>query len=164
MPVSLVGLFLAVWVGSGVFSNYFWGRMLDGVGNKIVLFTTGVMSVLPPLIVLALQSTLAGPGSPPAGWGVTIAVSVTFLINGMARSGRIISHMTYPLEIAPESQRPLYVGFLNSITFPFMLSPLLGGIIIEAFGTRALFSVCLASAAVNAALSLTLREPRRADI
>jgi MFS family permease len=164
MPVSLVGLFLAIWVGSGVFSNYFWGRMLDGVGNKMVLFVTAVMSVLPPLIVLALQARSAGEGALPAGWTVTLALSSTFFINGMARSGRIISHLTYPLEIAPESDRPLYVGFLNSATFPFMLSPLLGGVIIEAFDMRTLFVVCLVSAVVNAALSLTLREPRKTDI
>ncbi len=164
MPVSLVGLFLAIWVGSGVFSNYFWGRMLDGVGNKIVLFVTAVMSVLPPLIVLVLQTRTAGEDALSTGWGVTLAVSATFFINGMARSGRIITHLTYPLEIAPESDRPLYVGFLNSATFPFMLSPLLGGFIIEAFDTRTLFTVCLVSAVVNAALSLTLREPRKTDI
>jgi MFS family permease len=164
MPVSVVGLFLAIWVGSGVFSNYFWGRMLDGVGNKIVLFVTAVMSVLPPLIILALQTRPAGEGALSGGWAVTLALSATFFINGMARSGRIISHMTYPLEIAPEADRPLYVGFLNSATFPFMLSPLLGGLIIEVFDMRTLFTVCLVSAVVNAALSLTLREPRKTDI
>ena len=119
------------------------------------------MSVFPPLIVLVLQTLPAGEGASSAGWAVTLAVSSTVCINGMARSGRIITHVTYPLEIAPESDRPLYVGFLNSATFPFMLSPLLGGVIIEAFDMRTLFAVCLVSAVVNAALSLTLREPRK---
>jgi hypothetical protein len=116
------------------------------------------------LIILALQTLAAGGDALPGQWVVTLALSATFFINGMARSGRIISHMTYPLEIAPESARPLYVGFLNSITFPFMLSPLLGGLIIEAFDMRTLFTVCLVSAIVNAGLSLTLREPRKTDI
>jgi MFS family permease len=136
LPENLVGLFLSIWVGSGVFSNLIWGRILDRRGNKIVLLTTAILSVLPPVIVLALAAVTRAAAPPLGAWGILFAISSTFLINGVVRSGRIISNITYLLEFAPEARRPLYVGFMNSFTFPFMLSPLLAGVVIQFLGIQ----------------------------
>jgi hypothetical protein len=53
------------------------------------------------------------------------SVALTFLTNGFVRAGRFIANHTYLLEVAPRTRRPLYVGFMNTMTFPFMLSPIL---------------------------------------
>ena len=72
-----------------------------------------------------------------------IAVALTFLMNGFVRAGRFIANHTYLLEVAPRERRPLYVGFMNTMTFPFMLSPILGGAIVGIFGYRTLFVIGL---------------------
>jgi MFS family permease len=68
--------------------------------------------------------------------------------------------MTYLLEFAPEDRRPLYVGFMNSLSFPVMLSPALGGVIIQVFSFRSLFAVSMVFALISLVLSARLIEPR----
>lgn len=158
LPENLVGLFLSIWVGAGLFSNTVWGRLMDRRGNKIVLLITAIISVFPPLTILVLDATTAR-GTPPGAFALALVCS-TFLLNGMVRSGRIISNITYLLEFAPEGRRPLYVGFMNSFSFPFMLTPLLAGVIIQATNMKTLFALCLLFAALGVILSAKLREPR----
>jgi len=154
-----VGVFVSIWVGASVLSNLVWGRLLDRKGNRIVFVATAAMSVVPPIAVL----TLAGTGVHPGGVvGLTVfgIVASTFLLNGFVRSGRFIANHTYLLESAPADRRPLYIGFMNTLTFPFMLSPILGGIVVALFGYPTLFVVAECAAVANLIASLRLIEPR----
>ena len=157
---NTIGLFLSVWVGSGVLSNYVWGRLLDRSGNKIVLLVTAILSALPPATILVVER-LAGASLELGGTKLLLVMSATFFVNGFIRSGRIISNVTYLLEFAPQDKRPLYVGFMNSFSFPLMLSPLVGGVILQIFDIRVLFSTSLVFALANILVSTRLREPRR---
>jgi hypothetical protein len=54
---------------------------------------------------------------------------------------------------------------MNTMTFPFMLSPILGGVIVALFGYTTLFVIGLASAIGNWLVSVRLEEPRhRAEV
>ena len=156
-----VGLFLSIWVGSGMLSNVLWGPLLDRRGNRIVFVSTGVASILPPLVML----WLTGPGAPLVGsnaTGLFLVVASTFLLNGFVRSGRFVANHTYLLESAPPERRPMYVGFMNTLSFPFMLSPILGGIVAEALGYPALFALGALAAVANTVASTRLADPRAA--
>ncbi|HEU4363947.1 MAG TPA: MFS transporter, partial [Candidatus Krumholzibacteria bacterium] len=87
----------------------------------------------------------------------------TFLLNGFVRSGRFVANHTYLLESAPPDRRPLYIGFMNSLSFPFMLSPIFGGIVAETLGYSALFAMGALAAIANTVASTQLAEPRSAD-
>jgi MFS family permease len=158
---AIVGVFVSIWVGSGLVSNYVWGKLADYKGNRIVLVLTALIALAPPLMVLAVirNGSTAASGGEPSGWVFWLLAS-TFVINGFARSGRFISNMMYLLEFAPEERRPLYVGFMNSLSFPFMLSPALGGAIVHIYSFRALFVVSTIFALVSLYLSARLVEPR----
>jgi hypothetical protein len=153
-----VGVFVSIWVGAGVLSNAVWGRLLDRNGNRIVFVATAAMSIAAPIAMLILASQT---GLESAGTGVFALVASTFLMNGFVRSGRFIANQTYLLESAPPARRPLYVGFMNSLSFPFMLSPILGGLIVAAVGYRALFATGALAALANLVVSARLAEPRR---
>ncbi|NIO00837.1 MAG: MFS transporter [Candidatus Latescibacteria bacterium] len=155
-----VGVFVSLWVGSGVISNYIWGRILDRKGNKLVLIITAGLSIVPPAIALVLQWWRLGGEVATSSWIMFGMIASTFFINGLIRSGRFISNITYLLEVAPAEKRPLYVGFMNSFTFPLMLSPALGGLILNIFGVAVLFSAALFFALCNLVLSTRLHEPR----
>ncbi len=155
-----VGIFVSLWVGSGVVSNYIWGKVLDRKGNKIVLIITAALSIVSPVILLFIHHWLSAGEAAAYSWIIFALIASTFFINGLIRSGRFISNITYLLEVAPPDKRPLYVGFMNSFTFPLMLSPAIGGLILSLFGTTVLFSVSLCFAVGNLLLSLRLREPR----
>ena len=154
-----VGVFVSLWVGSGVISNYVWGKLADVRGNRIVLVLTALIASAPPLIILGVIQNGGEVDRGGGGWLFWLMCS-TFVINGFARSGRFISNMMYLLEDAPEDFRPLYVGFMNSLSFPFMLSPALGGWIVQVFGFPALFAVSMVFAVVSLFLSARLSEPR----
>ncbi len=154
-----VGVFVSLWVGSGVVSNYVWGRLLDRKGNKLVLVATAVLSLFPPAVILAMEHFPA-LGAPDGSWRLFGLVSSTFFVNGFIRSGRLISNLTYLLEFAPVEKRPLYVGFMNSFTFPFMLSPAIGGFLIEVFSLSTLFLLSAFFALLNIFISSRLKEPR----
>jgi MFS family permease len=155
-----VGVFVSIWLGAGVLSNLVWGPLLDHRGNRVVFVSTAAMSVFPPIVILFLSAHMPSP-SAVGGMGVFLVVASTFLLNGFVRAGRFIANHTYLLESAPAAGRPLYVGFMNSLTFPFMLSPILGGVIVDTLGYRTLFVVGGAAAIANLIASAKLSEPRR---
>jgi len=155
-----VGVFVSIWVGAGVLSNAVWGRLLDRSGNRVVFVSTALMSIVAPVTMLVLASSGVSATRPVAA-GVFALVASTFLLNGFVRSGRFIANQTYLLESAPPDRRPLYVGFMNSLSFPFMLSPILGGLVVAGLGYRALFAVGALAAVGNLVASNRLVEPRR---
>ncbi|MEJ2722805.1 MAG: MFS transporter, partial [bacterium] len=157
LSTSTVGLFVSVWVGSGIFSNYVWGHLMDRRGNRIVLVLTAGLGAIPPAAILVIDGWLVGDTSRTVP---LLLIVTTFCINGFIRSGRLISNITYLLEFAPESKRPLYVGFMNSLSAPFMLTPVIGGLILQLFGVKALFWLSTLFALANIALSARLIEPR----
>jgi MFS family permease len=159
---ATVGVFVSIWLGAGMLSNLVWGPLLDRRGNRIVFVSTAAMSVVPPIVILLLSARR--PPGPAAATAVTvfIVVASTFLLNGFVRAGRFIANHTYLLESAPRERRPLYIGFMNSMSFPFMLSPILGGAIVSVFGYHTLFVVGGLAAIANCVASARLVEPRHA--
>ena len=83
---STVGVFVSLWVGSGVMSNYIWGRILDRKGNKLVLIITAGLSIIPPITGLALDYLHAGSGPTGSSAFVFTMIASTFFINGLIRS------------------------------------------------------------------------------
>ena len=152
-----VGVFVSIWLGAGVLSNLVWGPLLDHRGHRIVFLWTAGISVVAPVVILLLAWLRPHAQEAP---GVFAVVALTFLLNGFVRAGRFIANHTYLLEVAPLERRPLYIGFMNTMTFPFMLSPILGGAIVGLFGYRTLFVIGGLSAAVGWVLSSKLSEPR----
>jgi hypothetical protein len=152
-----VGLFVSLWVGAGVISNWGWGRLGDAKGNRAVLVATAVMSIAPPIAMLALLRE--SPGEAHAHH-VFVLVASSFLVNGAARSGRFIANMTYLLESVPREGRPVYVGFMNTLSAPFMLSPVIGGLLVQFLSFEVLFAVSALAAVANTILSWRLDEPR----
>lgn len=152
-----VGVFVSIWMGAGVLSNLIWGPLLDKRGHRIVFMSTAAISVVAPVVILLLAWLRPHAQEAP---GVFAVVALTFLLNGFVRAGRFIANHTYLLEVAPRERRPLYIGFMNSMTFPFMLSPILGGAIVSLFGYRTLFVIGGLSAIVGWFISIKLSEPR----
>jgi len=152
-----VGVFVSIWMGAGVLSNLIWGPLLDKRGHRIVFMSTAAISVVAPVVILLLAWLRPHAQEAP---GVFAVVALTFLLNGFVRAGRFIANHTYLLEAAPRERRPLYIGFMNSMTFPFMLSPILGGAIVSLFGYRTLFVIGGLSAIVGWIISIKLSEPR----
>lgn len=64
------------------------------------------------------------------------------------------------LDVSPETERPTYLGFMNTFLAPVLLLSSLGGLIIEKTSYEVLFSIVIIAAVAALVFSLQLEEPR----
>ena len=75
------------------------------------------------------------------------------------------SWMAFVLELAPEAERPVYVGLTNTVNGVTMLFSALGGLILAWTNENyvVLFGITLVGTALAWPLALTLPEPRDSE-
>ncbi len=150
---ALVGLLLSIQMIGSIISNLIWGHLSNRRGNKIVLvLVSGLALVAPSLTLVAWLSPI---------FQTKLWFSVVFLFIGFALSGIQLGYTNYMLDVSPESQRPTYLGFMNTFLSPVFLLSALGGYIIEKVSYEALFVISIASGALSLAFALELEEPRQ---
>jgi MFS family permease len=153
LPEETVGIFLSIQMVGMIISNLLWSRLSDRVGNKIVLNLTAAVSAAAPLV--ALLATMAPPLRGIAGFGAV------FFFVGFAMSGLRLGHSNYMLDLAPEEERPTYLGFMNTFIAPVALLSAVGGVVVEITSYETLFIIALAASLLALVFGVQLEEPRR---
>jgi MFS family permease len=153
LPEESAGVFLSIQMVGMVISNLLWGRLSDRIGNKIVLNLTALVSAASPAI--ALLTTVAAPLRGMFTFGTV------FFFLGFTMSGLRLGHSNYMLDLSPESERPTYLGFMNTFLAPVMLLSAVGGLLVEKTSFEVLFVVALGAGAVAFLFATQLEEPRR---
>ena len=155
-PPSSVGLFTSVQLVGGLFSSLVMGLLGERRGTRSVMRLWGCFAVCAPLIALAapaLRSLL------PAG--MMYVYAAVFVVVGMQGNANMAGFLNWVLEYAPSSERPLYIGFANTLNGVTLVMPLIGGWILSATSS---YPVLFAAAAVGPAAALVilgkLPEPR----
>jgi MFS family permease len=159
VPVSMVGVYLMGTNLASFASNLLWGRISDRRGNKLLLVVSSVLGLLMPLTALSI-----GPLAdlwPGLGEFAPGLFALVFVLSGGYKSGTTIGNLNFLLEITPADDRPVYIGFTNTIVGIALLASSVGGLIVDVTGFTVLFSLALAFYAVALVLTLRLREPRR---
>lgn len=147
---EIVGLFILAQVIGGVISNIFWGYLGDTKGNKTVLQSYAFLGILAPLLALIL----------PNFKNVYSLYVLIFLAIGFSEGGGAIGYLNLLLEMSPPKQRPSYIGFMNTITSPIALTPMLGGVIIDLVSYNVIFFVALILTLLGFIISLKLAKPK----
>jgi Na+/melibiose symporter-like transporter len=144
--VVLGGLMVAAFKLSRVVSSAVWGWTVDRYGDRTCLLGTGVCFVVAP--VLALVAPLA-----PVAFGVPIPLTqgvldlpvlvylLALMMIGAAYQGSIIGGNRFLIGRAPPRRRLSYIGFLNTVTSPLTLLPMLAALVAAHFGVTTLFVV-----------------------
>ena len=153
LPEEAVGVFLSIQMVGMIISNLLWGRLSDRVGNKIVLNLTAAVSAASPGI--ALLTSVAAPLRGMTGFGAV------FFFLGFTMSGLRLGHSNYMLDLSPESERPTYLGFMNTFLAPVMLLSAVGGYMVERTSFEVLFAVALGAGLLALVFASQLDEPRR---
>ena len=160
----MVGLFVSILMISGTVSNVLWSYVGDEQGNRRLLLLTNSVGLGAP--VLALVAARLSPEVVARWLGVDftpqlLLVSLALLLLGFSQPGRMMGETNYLLEIAPERQRPTYMGMMQAILFPLAFAPLLGAAIIGAQQRFELgFAISLVFGIGCLAATLWLKEPR----
>lgn len=113
-------------------------------------------------------------GAVAAGTAAVLAIFSTdlvlyhavFAFTGLSMAASNVSSQTLVFEIAPEEERPTYLGLSSTLLAPFILAaPVAAGLLADSSGLRSVFAAAavLSGAAVVVYL-LRVREPRHAGI
>jgi MFS family permease len=106
--------------------GFLWGWLGDRFGFKLVYVVASIM-----VIAMGFLSVTAG--------GIWAFYIIAFCIGGVYAVSRTAdSNMVF--ELAPPSETSRFIGIANTFLAPvFTLSPLVGGVIVNAFSHQALF-------------------------
>ena len=157
-PESMVGIYVAVRSAAALFSNLPWGRLSDRHGNRLVLQIMSAgsgLTVLAALGLMALMSLAHLQGS----WLPFLALPL-FALDGAVRPAGMLVGNNFLIELAPELERPLYLGFYNTLMGVAVLCSGFGGLLVDVFGFAGLFATALALTMAGLVLASGLPEPR----
>jgi hypothetical protein len=157
-PRSSVGIFTSVQLVGSVIAALYLGILGERRGTRAVMRAWSWIAIAAP--VMAVVARLLSAGLPGAGMYLYACV---FLVLGMQGIANMAGFLNWVLEYAPSSDRPLYIGFANTLGGLSLLMPIIGGWILAATGSYPLLFAAAAVGPVVALLLLrALPEPRHA--
>ncbi len=156
-PPASVGFFTSVQLVGGVFSALLLGVMGERRGTRSVLRLWGWVDLIAPAIAIAAPfMARVVPGA------VLYLYALVFVVVGMQGNANMAGFLNWVLEWAPAPERPLYIGFANTLTGVSLVMPLIGGWILQATGSyAALFIAAMAGPVIALFMLRGLPEPRR---
>jgi len=160
IPEGMVGLYISAMTVVSVGSNLVWSRISDRRSNKLLLQITSLLGLSIPLSALFIPH-LSGLFSLE---NLGYLFGIVFVLLGSHTAGAGIGNINFLLEISPAAERPIYLGFTNTLSGVALLASAVGGVIVEVAGFGTLFSFTLAFYALAIGLSLTLKDPREETV
>lgn len=152
--LGLIGVYLGTFKTANLLANIYLGRVSARWGyHRLMQIATGA-GLLMTVMVLGLvgvATTIPVTGLAASWWLVPV-----FIVNGIRESAAGISGQSLLLEIAPQSDRSLYLGFTNTFLGVVVLIASLSGLLVEMVGFVPLLVLSLIAylLAVNSALHL----------
>ena len=70
----------------------------------------------------------------------------------------MVGFMTYMLNVAPPLIRPSYLGFMNTLLFPFSFVTVLGGVVVSRIGYQGVFTISLGLSLLAFTMTTRLEE------
>jgi MFS family permease len=126
---SILGIFSIASVVGGILGTMVFGWLGDRRGSRRVIQFSVALQVIAPTLAFAVAAIpVITDAAPEIAVGCFIVV---IGINGAVGQAGLLGFQGYPLDIAPERHRAMYVGVLNSVSGVVSLTPLLGGILLE---------------------------------
>jgi MFS family permease len=137
----------------GLVGGFVWGAVSHRFGNKYVILTAQVFSLV--ILISALTCYLIRGQN--RLWYILWPM---VLLNG-ANMGSWIGILNHIFDIVREEDRTVYILLSNIITFPLTILTFLAGIIAEITGFVPLFAIGLLAAAAAVFLARRLKSPRQ---
>jgi len=145
---AIVGTLTVSMVAIQVVSALITGYVADHFGNKVALVASGAA-----MLCASVTAVLA----PGPGWFILV-----FMFVGINAGSEIMSRYNIAAEFSSPEQRSTYVGLMNTVLAPCYGLALLGGIISQMFGYKALFLAGIACSLIGLYLLIfTVKDPRR---
>jgi len=157
IPPQMIGVYLAVRTIAAVLSNFVWSRMSDRRGNRAIVQAASALGISIPLLALTVGFLIRR--SPAEALWPAYAFGLVFMAMGASGSGSMIAGMSYLLDIVPDSERPLYLGFNSTLFGIARFSALASGFLVDWVGFRAVTAVALGFCVLSLVMSFGLADP-----
>jgi MFS family permease len=158
LPAQVAGRYTSIGVVGTVLSALIFTWLNEHHGTKLAIQIDVVFAVLLPLTALVIPTVVTD-----IRWLAWVYGLVFFMMNATT-SGVMPGWLAYMLEVAPEAERPVYVGLTNTLNGVTMLFSALGGLILAWTGNNygLLFAITLVGTTIAWPMTLALHEPREA--
>lgn len=156
LPPQVAGRYTSIGVVGTIVAALFFSWVNERWGTRRAIYFSIALMMLTPLTAMAIPALI--PDRDQLAWGY----GLVFLVLNLALNGLMPSWMAFVLELAPEAERPAYVGLTNTVNGVTMLFSALGGLILAWTNENyiVLFGITLVGTALAWPLALTLPEPR----
>jgi MFS family permease len=160
--VDMVAIYLVTTQAAALMSNLVWGRASDRHGNRLVLRLITAGKAITTVLALGLSVFVhsAGHGPGISGQWLPYLMLPVFALEGALQPAGVISGSNLLLEIAPPVERPVYLGFANTVLGIVLLATGMGGLLVDWFGFTGLFALTLVCHSVAFVFSTRMQEPR----
>lgn len=151
LPPAYAGTFTVIYMLGGVFSNIIFGYIGDTFGHKINLLILLVCSAGAAMMAILSPNILL--------------YAIVYILVACTYSILLISRMPLVAEMCSESERPMYVGIINTLTAPTVFIGVVYGLIVEAVGYISIFFITIAISLIGFYLLYSnVTEPRKQKI
>jgi MFS family permease len=164
MSDSVTGIFNIALIIGGIAGIALFGWLADRFTSLSVVRAAAIMQFIAPLIALIFALASAFSNVPTNA--AVVGFIVVFLLRGAIEHSLVLGTLGYLMDSAPERHRAMYVGAINTLSGVVALSPVIGGIWIDALtaqGTPLLAYILMFAgviASVGAGIWLSFRLPR----
>jgi MFS family permease len=146
-----IGLFTSASVGTQILANILWGYIQERYGHKTVLVAGGVAGILATIIALLASS--------PSHF------LLVFALSGASFSSFMVSSFPILMEMAPEEDRPTYIGLNSALRAPFQaIAPLIAGVVVEKYGYPPAFLASTVFSTVSTVILARVRQKPRSCV
>lgn len=155
LPSQVAGRYTSIGVVGGILAALFFGWMNEKHGTRrTLLYSIGVTALIPVLALVVPRMF--------SGTALSWAYGLVFFASNASMSSFMPGWTAYVLELAPEAERPAYIGLNNTINGISTLFSTLGGLILQWTGNNygLLFAITIFATLSALPLSLRLRDPR----
>jgi MFS family permease len=158
LPTQVAGRYTAIGVIGTIISALLFGWANERHGSHTAMSLSLFANASVPALALLIPRLLGDPTV--LAW----AYGLVFLAYNLAMASFMPSWIAYILELAPETQRPVYIGMTNTFNSVSALVSTLGGLILQWTDQNYVLLFAMAAIGTLAALPLLrslpkLREP-----
>ena len=149
LPQSVIGTFVIAQTLGSIAASAGLGAVCERFGPRNVIRAGSGALILAPLLALAVHVSRSD-------W-LGRAYPLVFAALGILNAIRMLGFTTYILEIAPEEERPDYIGLANTLAGLLTIAPTLGGWLLQVTSYEVLFGLTTLFAGMGFIVSLRLK-------
>jgi len=164
LPAEVGAIFIWASIAGSVSGSLVFAWLNDRRGPRLVIVFVAATRPMAPALALFVPMALALFPQPIPSAMAQYVYAAVFFFGGAIMSGSSMGFSNYILELAPEKERPLYVGLGNTLIAPGLMAPLFGGWLASVWSYEGMFALGAVVGVASLVASFRLQDPSTEDV